>query len=189
MQPKVIILSAPSGAGKTTIVKALLSKPELNLSFSVSACTRPKRENETDGKDYYFISIEKFKEKISAGEFLEWEEVYPGSYYGSLKSEVDRLTQIGKNVIFDVDVVGGINIKNFFKENAFSIFIMPPSLDVLEQRLIKRSTDKPKTIKTRIEKAKLEISFADKFDIIIINDNLDKAIAEAECAIKNFIQK
>lgn len=188
MDPKVLIFSAPSGAGKTTIVHHLLNKSDLNLSFSVSACSRNKRENEVHGKDYYFLTADEFRSKISNDEFLEWEEVYENNYYGSLKSEVDRLTGEGKNVVFDVDVQGGINIKKHYKENALSVFIMPPDINALEQRLIARSTDKPEAIKMRIEKAKYEISFADQFDVIIINDSLNKALAEAEKIVREFVK-
>ncbi|HOK38303.1 MAG TPA: guanylate kinase [Bacteroidales bacterium] len=189
MNPKVIIFSAPSGSGKTTIVKELLNNKSLNLSFSISACTRPPRENEVDGKDYYFLTVEEFKKKISEGEFLEWEEVYPGSFYGSLKSEVERLTKLGKNVLFDVDVRGGLNIKKYYGDNALAIFIKAPSIEELQRRLVNRSMDSKDVIKTRIEKAKYELEFADKFDKIIINDNLSTAIKEAENAVKEFIRK
>ncbi len=189
MDPKVIIFSAPSGSGKTTIVKELLNNKSLNLSFSISACTRPRRENEVDGKDYYFLSVEEFKKKISDGEFLEWEEVYPGSFYGSLKSEVERLSKLGKNVLFDVDVIGGLNIKKYYGDNALAIFIKAPSIQELERRLVNRSLDREEVIKTRIEKAKYELEFANKFDKIIINDNLSTAIKEAENAVKEFIGK
>jgi guanylate kinase len=189
MNPKVIIFSAPSGSGKTTIVKELLNNKSLNLSFSISACTRPPRGNEVDGKDYYFLTVEEFKKKISEGEFLEWEEVYPGSFYGSLKSEVERLTKLGKNVLFDVDVRGGLNIKKYYGDNALAIFIKAPSIEELQRRLVNRSMDSKDVIKTRIEKAKYELEFADKFDKIIINDNLSTAIKEAENAVKEFIRK
>lgn len=187
MAPKVLIFSAPSGAGKTTIVQHLLKNCNFNLSFSVSACTRAIRGSEVHGKDYYFLSVEDFIEKIKAEEFLEWEEVYPGSYYGSLKSEVDRLGAEGKVVVFDVDVKGGINIKKFYKENALSVFIMPPDIGELERRLINRSTDKPEVIKTRVEKAKFEINFANQFDVVIVNDNLEDALAEAEELVGGFL--
>ncbi len=188
MEPKVLIFSAPSGAGKTTIVRHLLNKDECNLSFSVSACSRNKRENEINGKDYYFLSADEFRLKIQNNEFLEWEEVYQDSYYGSLKSEVERLTSEGRNVVFDVDVKGGINIKKYYKENALSVFIMPPDIDELEKRLIARCTDKPESIKMRVEKSKYELGFADQFDVIIINDNLDKALFEAETIVREFIK-
>lgn len=189
MEPKVLIFSAPSGAGKTTIVRHLLDNCNFNLSFSVSACTRSARGNEAHGKDYYFLSGDEFKSKIANNDFLEWEEVYQDNYYGSLKSEVERLTKLGKIVVFDVDVKGGINIKKFYGKNALSIFIMPPHIDELERRLINRSTDKPEVIKTRIEKAKFEISFANQFDVIIVNDNIDDALTQAETYVRNFLNK
>jgi len=188
LNTKVLIFSAPSGAGKTTIVQHLLGIKELNLSFSISACTRQKRQNEVHGRDYYFLSVEEFKEKIKNKEFLEWEEVYTHHYYGSLKSEVNRLSAEGKTVVFDVDVKGGLNIKKHFKENALSVFVMPPTIEELEKRLIARSTDNPEAIKTRIEKAKYEISFADQFDIVIINNELNDALAEAENIVRAFLK-
>lgn len=188
MKPKVLIFSAPSGSGKTTIVNHLLSNPKFNLSFSISACTRKPRGVEEHGKHYYFLSAEEFKQKIANDEFLEWEEVYANTFYGSLKSEVDRLTKLGKVVVFDVDVKGGINIKNLYGENALSVFIMPPSIEELEQRLIKRSTDQPEVIKTRIEKAKYEMSFAKEFDIILTNNELQTALIEAEKIVEKFLQ-
>jgi guanylate kinase len=187
MAPKVLIFSAPSGAGKTTIVQHLLKNCNVNLSFSISACTRPIRGNEVNGKDYYFLSVDEFRAKIDNGEFLEWEEVYPGSYYGSLKSEVERLSDLGKVVVFDVDVKGGINIKKFYGDNALSVFVMPPDVIELERRLILRSTDKPEVIKTRIEKARFEISFANQFDLVLINDKLETALAEAEAVVGGFL--
>ncbi|MCK9255817.1 MAG: guanylate kinase [Bacteroidales bacterium] len=187
MKAKVLIFSAPSGSGKTTIVNHLLAKDNLNLSFSISACTRQVRGAEEHGKDYYFLSVEEFKQKIKNNEFLEWEEVYEGKFYGSLKSEVERLSKLGKTVIFDLDVKGGINIKNFYGDNALSVFIMPPSIEELEKRLINRSTDKLEVIKTRIEKAKYEMSFAKKFDVILINDDLQKALREAEIIVGKFL--
>jgi guanylate kinase len=188
MNPKVLIFSAPSGAGKTTIVRHLLGIEEFNLSFSVSACSRNKRENEIHGKDYYFLSVEEFQSKIKNDEFLEWEEVYENNYYGSLKSEVDRLCSMGKNVVFDVDVKGGINIKNFYGVNALSVFVMPPDINELEKRLVNRCTDKPEAIKMRVEKAKSELDYADQFDIILINDSLDTALEYAERSVREFIK-
>lgn len=187
MNGKILIFSAPSGAGKTTIIRKLLENKDLSLEFSVSACTRPKRPNEVHGKDYYFFSVETFKEKIKNNEFLEWEEVYKDHFYGSLKSEVKRITDKGNNVVFDVDVKGGINIKKFYGDKALSVFIMPPSLEVLEKRLINRSTDTERNIKKRIERAKFEISFADKFDRVIKNDELETSIKETENILRNFL--
>ncbi|HNQ67220.1 MAG TPA: guanylate kinase [Bacteroidales bacterium] len=188
MNGKVLIFSAPSGAGKTTIVQHLLGIKDFNLSFSVSACSRPKRKNEINGKDYYFLSVDEFKAKIDNNEFLEWEQVYEGSFYGSLKSEVERLNAEGKNVVFDVDVKGGLNIKTHYGENALSVFVMPPSIEELEKRLLSRSTDNPEAIRIRVEKAKSEITFADRFDYVIVNDNLDNALAKAEKIVENFLK-
>jgi len=174
---KVIIVSAPSGAGKTTLVKHLLeSFPQ--LEFSISATSRKPRQNEKDGIDYYFISVDEFKKKINNNEFIEWEEVYPNCYYGTLKSEIHRIWEKNKVVLFDVDVKGGINLKKIFKNNAISIFIAPPDLKTLEKRLINRGTETNESIKTRLEKASYEMNFKDKFDYIIINDNLDTAKQE-----------
>lgn len=189
MEPKVVIFSAPSGAGKTTVVKHLLSMPEFNLSFSISACSRNKREGEVNGKDYYFLSADEFRKKIDNKEFLEWEEVYADHFYGSLKSEVDRLTSEGKNVVFDVDVKGGMNIKKYYGENALSVFVKPPSVQILEQRLRDRSTDSEEAIKTRIDKALYEISFADNFDVILVNDKLEDTFATAEGLLRDFLKK
>lgn len=189
MEPKVVIFSAPSGAGKTTVVKHLLAMPEFNLSFSISACSRKKREGEVHGKDYYFLSAEEFRKKIENNEFLEWEEVYADHFYGSLKSEVERLSSEGKVVVFDVDVKGGLNIKKFYGKNALAIFVKPPSVEVLEQRLRDRSTDSEEAIRTRIDKALYEISFADKFDVILVNDKLDETFAKAEKLLADFLGK
>lgn len=187
MEPKVVIFSAPSGAGKTTVVKHLLAMPEFNLSFSISACSRKKREGEINGKDYYFLSADEFRKKIENNDFLEWEEVYADHFYGSLKSEVDRLTAAGKNVVFDVDVKGGLNIKKFYGKNALAVFVKPPSVEVLEQRLRGRSTDSEDAIRTRVDKALYEISFADKFDVILVNDKLDETFAKAEKLLADFL--
>lgn len=187
MEGKLFIFSAPSGSGKTTIVRTLLEK-DLDLEFSISATSRPKRENETDGKDYYFLSADDFKEKIDKDEFVEWEEVYENRFYGTLKSELERIWDQGKHVIFDVDVIGGLRIKKKYPNKALSIFIMPPSIEELEKRLILRSTDSIEDIETRINKAKEELNYAEKFDIIIVNDNLDNAIMESEKVVTNFIK-
>lgn len=183
---KLIIVSAPSGAGKTTIVRHLLSLP-LPLSFSVSATSRAPRTGEEDGRDYYFLTPEEFKNKADAGEFLEWEEVYPGTCYGTLKSEVDRIWALGKGVVFDVDVVGGLNIKRIFGEKALAVFVQPPSVEVLHQRLRGRSTESEEKIATRIAKAEYEMSFAPRFDVILVNDKLDAALAEAEAIVTSFL--
>ena len=186
MSGKAIIFSAPSGSGKTTLVKHLLSKNN-DLSFSISACSRPRRENERKGKDYHFLSETDFKSKIENNEFIEWEEVYKGNYYGTLKSEIDRVWSEGKHVIFDVDVIGGLNLKEYFKENALAIFVQPPSIKILAKRLNTRGTETIESMAKRIEKAVTEMDFADQFDKIIVNDDLEKAKAEAEKAVDDFL--
>ena len=186
MQGKLIIFSAPSGAGKTTIVRHLLDK-DLNLEFSISATSRGKRHTETDGKDYYFLTPEEFRSKIGNDEFLEWEEVYTGTYYGTLKSEVERIRNMGKNVIFDVDVVGGSNIKKYFGDEALAVFVQPPSVEELRNRLVLRSTDAPEVIEKRVAKAEYELTFANQFDVIVVNEDLEKAFIEAEDCIRKFI--
>ena len=186
MNGKIIIFSAPSGSGKSTIINYLL-KQDLNLEFSISATSREPRGNEKNGVEYYFLSPEDFKERISKGEFLEYEEVYENRFYGTLKSEVERILKKGHNVIFDVDVVGGCNIKKYYGEQAFSIFIQAPSIDELRKRLEERKTDTQETIEKRIKKAEFELSFADKFDKIIINDDLKTAEKESQLLINNFI--
>ena len=185
-QGKLIIFSAPSGAGKTTIVKHLLQQ-DLNLEFSISATSRPMRHNETKGKDYYYLSEEEFRSKIANDEFLEWEEVYNGTFYGTLKSEVERICKNGKNVIFDVDVVGGCNIKKFYGHQALAVFIKPPSISELRNRLIIRSTDALDVIEKRVAKAEYELTFASQFDCIIVNEDLANAFEEAEKCIREFI--
>ena len=186
MKGKLIIFSAPSGAGKTTIVRQLLERG-LNLEFSVSATSRPPRPNELHGHDYYFLTLDEFKNKVAAGDFLEWEEVYSDICYGTLKSEVDRICDAGKNVIFDVDVVGGLNIKRQFGEQALAIFVQPPSVDELLTRLKNRSTESEEKIAMRIAKAEHELSYAEKFDVIVVNDYLENAVIEAEKLVRNFI--
>lgn len=182
---KVIIFSAPSGSGKTTLVKHCLQRfPQ--LEFSISCTTRQPRGTEKNGIDYHFITLDAFREKISQNEFVEYEEVYPEKYYGTLKSEVERIWNNNNIVIFDVDVVGGINLKKYFGNKALSIFIMPPSIEELEQRLIARATDDSETIKTRVEKATEELSYKQQFDKIIVNDDLQKAKHEIETLINNF---
>ena len=186
MQGRAIIVSAPSGAGKTSIVKHLLSAIP-RLEFSISACSRPKRENETDGKDYYFITAEDFRKKIDAAEFVEWQEVYPGSYYGTLKSELDRIWQEGKIPLFDLDVVGGINLKNYFGSAALAIFISPPSLRELENRLRNRNTESEESLGKRLGKMEYELGFAGKFDVSVTNDDLDNASDEATRKVNGFL--
>ena len=183
---KVIIFSAPSGSGKTTLVKHCLEAfPE--LEFSVSCTTRSPRGTEQNGIDYHFISPDAFREKIAENAFVEFEEVYHDKFYGTLKSEVERIWQSGKTVIFDVDVKGGISLKKYFGEKALSVFIMPPSVEELERRLVSRATDDPETIKTRVAKASDEMTFKDQFDVIIVNNDLDEAKNTTENILKNFL--
>ena len=187
MKQKAIIVSAPSGAGKTTIVRHLLAIfPE--LEFSVSACSRPKREKETDGKDYYFISADDFRARIAEEAFVEWEEVYHGSYYGTLKSEVSRIWERGNTVIFDVDVIGGLNLKKYFGEKALAVFVRPPSFNTMKQRLIDRKTESTESLEKRLNKAEYEMTFASQFDYILVNDELEKACKDAEQKISDFLK-
>ncbi len=186
---KAIIFSAPSGAGKTTIVRHLLSMDELNLSFSISATTRGKRGHEVDGKDYHFMDADTFKSKIAAGDFIEWEEVYKDQFYGTLRSEIENLWQQGKHVIFDVDVVGGLNLKKAFGNDALAIFVKPPSIEVLNFRLRNRSTETPEKIAMRIEKASHELTFEDKFDQTLINDTLEHALENAREYVLQFLKR
>ena len=186
MKGKLIIFSAPSGAGKTTIVKHLIQQ-NLNLEFSISATSRKARHTETHTKDYYFLSEQEFHQKIKNDDFLEWEEVYKGICYGTLKSEVERIRNRGKNVIFDVDVVGGLNIKKYYGDEALSVFVQPPSVGELRKRLQNRSTETEEKIQMRIAKAEHELSFANQFDVVITNDNLEKAFEEAERIMENFL--
>ncbi len=187
MSGKLIILSGPSGAGKSTIAKHLLAIEKFNLAFSVSACSRKIREGETDGKDYHFLSVDSFKAKIEEKAFLEWEEVYANHYYGTLKSQVEDLLNSGKNVIFDIDVMGGINIKRSYKERALTLFIEPPSIEALEERLTSRNTETEQNLRKRLNKAKLELSYASKFDARIKNSELDLALAEAVQRVDAFL--
>ncbi len=185
---KLIIFSAPSGSGKSTIIQSLLDK-DLNLTFSISATSRAPRGSEQHGVEYYFISPDEFRQRIANGEFLEYEEVYAGKFYGTLKSEVERIIDSGRNVILDVDVVGGVNIKRFYGEQALSLFIQPPSIEVLRERLNSRGTDAPEVIADRIAKAEYELSFAPQFDTIIVNDVLEVAQQTAYQTIREFIDK
>ena len=184
----MIIFSAPSGSGKSTIINYLLGC-NLNLAFSISATSRAPRGNEQNGVEYFFLTPDEFRAKIANDEFIEYEEVYKDNFYGTLKSEVERIRENGLNVVFDIDVVGGVNIKNIFGEEALSMFIMPPSVEELRKRLVGRNTDSAETIEKRLAKAEYEIGFADKFDKVVINDNLDMAKAEALSIIKEFIEK
>ena len=185
--PKTILFTAPSGAGKTTVVKYLLGKYSEKLAFSISATTRRKRRNEVDGKDYYFLSREKFMEKVDAGEFIEWEEVYPGQFYGTLKSEVDRLWQLGKIVIFDVDVKGATTIKQYFGKKCLAVFVSPPDIDTLINRLVMRGTETPESLEKRISRMKTEMQYRDSFDLVLINDDREKALAEADEILQGMI--
>lgn len=184
---KLLVFSAPSGSGKTTIVRHLLAQPDLNLEFSISCATREPRGQEVDGKDYYFISWEEFKKHIKAEEFVEWEEVYTNNYYGTLKSEVERIWAKGKNVIFDIDVSGGLRIKSKFPQETLAVFVKPPSVDELKRRLKQRSTESDEKINMRIAKAHVELATAPQFDKIIKNYDLDVAKAEAYELVKEFI--
>lgn len=183
---KSIIVSAPSGAGKTTIVHRLMTEIPA-LAFSISACSRGARPMEQEGKDYYFLGVEGFKKAIENEEFIEWEEVYADHYYGTLIREVQRLWDEGKVIIFDVDVVGGLNLKALFKEHALSIFIKPPSVGILEKRLRARETESEERIALRIKKSAWELSQAESFDVCILNDDLEKAVSEAKIKVKRFI--
>lgn len=186
MAGKLIIFSAPSGSGKSTIINYLL-KQGLNLRFSISATSRAPRGTEQNGVEYYFLTPEEFRRRIAAGDFLEYEEVYTDKYYGTLKSEVERILAEGDNVIFDVDVVGGCNIKKFYGDRALSMFIQPPSIEELRRRLNARGTDAPEVIESRLAKAAYELSFASRFDVVVVNDDLEKAEAEALRIIQGFL--
>ncbi len=186
MQGKIIIISAPSGSGKSTIINYLLSQG-LNLQFSVSATSRQPRGQEQDGVEYYFLTPNEFRKQIECGNFLEYEEVYPGLYYGTLKSEIDRIRNEKKHIILDLDVVGGCNVKEYYGDRALSIFIQPPSVEELQKRLAARGTDTPEIISQRIDKAVKEMSYASRFDKIIVNDDLQMAQEQTLLTIKNFI--
>lgn len=187
-QGKCIILSAPSGAGKTTIVHYLLEHVS-DLRFSVSACSRDPRPNEQGGVDYYFLGVEGFREEISRDAFIEWEEVYKDSYYGTLKREVERIWKSEKAVIFDVDVIGGLNLKRRFGSSALAVFIQPPNTDVLEERLRRRKTESEDKIRQRLEKATRELAYAPEFDVVIVNDKLQDACLQAEIIVREFLSK
>ena len=183
---KLVIVAGPSGSGKTTIVRHLLGVFP-RLAFSISACSRKKREGEREGEDYYFLTAEQFQEKISKGEFIEWEEVYPGSFYGTLKTEVERLWAADRDVIFDIDVKGALNLKKYYPKESITVFIQPPSLEALEQRLKERNTETPGILAQRVGKAKEELSYSSKFDTVINNVDIDKAYKEAESIIGKFL--
>ena len=184
---KLIVIAAPSGSGKTTVVKNLISDESLNLGFSVSATSREKRENEINGKDYYFLSKDEFEEKINLNEFIEWEEVYDNTFYGTLKSEINDLNSLGKNLIFDIDAIGGLSIKKEFPESTLTIFICPPSLEELENRLRKRGADSEEKIKIRLSKASKEISISLLYDYKIENHNLTETVVKVKTLINNFL--
>lgn len=188
MAGKLIIFSAPSGSGKSTIINYLLTQ-NLNLVFSISATSRAPRGTEQNGVEYFFLTPEEFKQRIANDEFLEYEEVYKDRFYGTLKAQVEKQLAAGQNVIFDVDVVGGCNIKKFYGDRALSVFIQPPSLEELRKRLTGRGTDAPEVIESRLAKATFELSYAEKFDVVIVNDNLEKAQAEALKTIRDFIKQ
>lgn len=185
---KLIIFSAPSGSGKSTIINYLLTQ-HLNLAFSVSATSRAPRGEERNGVEYYFLSPDEFRKRIADNEFLEYEEVYKDKFYGTLKAPIEAQLKDGKNVIFDVDVVGGVNIKHYYGDRALSVFIQPPSIDELRKRLVGRATDTPEVISQRIEKATFELGYADKFDVVVVNDNLEEAQARTLQLIKEFLAK
>lgn len=184
---KLIIFSAPSGSGKTTLVRHICKTLPDHIEFSISATSRPKRGIEVNGKDYHYMSVEEFMKRVGQHEFLEWEEVYAGTHYGTLKSEVEKIWAKGKAVIFDIDVEGGLNLKNQFKSNALAVFVMPPSIKILEQRLKMRSTDSDESIARRIAKAEKELKTAELFDVFILNENLDEACKRAEDVVKEFL--
>jgi guanylate kinase len=185
---KCVIFSAPSGAGKTTIVHNLLGE-NIGLAFSVSACSRDPRPNEVHEKDYHFLGVEGFKQKIAENAFVEWEEVYTNNFYGTLKSEIERIWDEGKTVIFDVDVIGGLNLKRLLKDDAFAVFVKPPSYEELEKRLRNRSTETEDKINQRMDKARKELSFAEEFDTILINDDLAEACISAKEMVLDFLKK
>ena len=187
MKGKIIIVSAPSGTGKSTIISRLMKIDNLRLCFSISATSRSPRQGEMNGREYYFITDEEFIKRVENEEFIEFEEVYPGTHYGTLKSEVDRISNLGCNLIMDIDVKGGVNVKKQYGDRALAIFIEPPSLEALERRLRGRATDSEETIRKRLDKAGYELSFAPNFDTVIVNDDLETATAEVRKAIENFI--
>lgn len=188
MSGKAIILSAPSGSGKTTLVRHLLASNN-DLAFSISATTRTKRGQEKDGIDYFFLSEETFRQNIQQGAFIEWEEVYQGLYYGTLKSEIERIWNSGKNVIFDVDVQGGLNLKNYFQEKALAIFVRVPTIEILRERLISRGTDTEESINKRVEKAQYEMSYENKFDTVLVNHQMEEAKNAVEKLYLDFTRK
>lgn len=189
MSGKLIIISAPSGCGKSTIISHLMERGNIQMEFSVSATNRLPRPGETDGVNYHFLTTENFNDLISKGEFVEYEEVYPGRYYGTLKSEIQHRLDSGRNIILDVDVKGGINVKRLYGDRALSIFIEPPSIEVLRSRLTNRGTEAPEVVEERVARAEFEISMAPQFDAIVVNDNLDEAVGNAERIITEFLNR
>ena len=187
MSGKLIIFSAPSGSGKSTIIGRLMANKELNMAFSISCTSRPPRGTERDGVEYFFVTPDEFRRKIADGEFLEYEEVYKDRYYGTLKSQVERQLEAGDNVVLDVDVKGACNIKQFYGDRALAVFIQPPSIDELRRRLEGRGTDAPAVIEDRLARAEFDLGFAPKFDKVIVNDDLDRAVSEALEAVREFI--
>ena len=187
MSSRIIIFSAPSGSGKSSIIKELLKEEDLNLAFSISTTSRIPRGKEQNGVEYYFISVDEFKEKIDKQAFIEWQEVYAGNFYGTYQSEIDRLSSLGKNIVFDLDVFGGINLKKHFGDKALAIFLQPPSLEELKKRLEHRKTDTPEKIAMRIDKAAYEIEQAAYFDKIVVNDNLQVCVEEVAQLIRTFL--
>lgn len=186
---KLIIISAPSGTGKSTIIGRIIDDPALRLEFSISATTRSPREGEVNGVHYHFLTVEEFKDAIANDGLVEYEEVYPGRFYGTLKSEIARIQEKGNNAILDIDVKGGVNVKRMYGDNARSIFIMPPSIETLRQRLLSRATDSIEAINQRVDKAAFELTFSDKFDKQVVNDDLDKAVEETRQLILDFIKQ
>lgn len=189
MSGKIIIFSAPSGSGKSTVINRLMAHKELNMAFSISCTSRSPRGTERDGVEYFFVTPDEFRRRIEAGEFLEYEEVYKDKYYGTLKSQVENQLDKGENVVLDVDVKGGCNIKKYYGSRALSIFVRPPSVDELRRRLEGRGTDAPEVINDRMARASFELTFADKFDRVIVNDDLESAVHEAYEAVNNFISE
>lgn len=188
MEGKLIIFSAPSGSGKSTIVQHLMQQ-KLGLAFSISATSRAPRKGEVDGREYHFISPEQFKQRIENAEFLEWEEVYPGQFYGTLRSEVERIWKQGEHAVFDIDVIGGLKLKKEFGERACAIFVSPPSLEELENRLRSRNTDEEASLQKRLGKAAYEMTFAEQFDQVLVNDELERSLQEAEKLVRDFTKK